>query len=168
MLEISRFGIKLPWDPKHNKLVIAGGTILGLAAVGGTVYLCGMLIGRTFNFGSELLITIQKAFDVCTPSIDAVPFSARCGSLELVVFTENEGSKQEMIKLLQSNELSSRIESIVGEPNIKVELTQLGVVIATEEEFAKLKKNMRKKLKAIQQKIDSDFKATMIVSNNIL
>ena len=163
VLEIRRFGLKITgWKPWHTGVALAGGTILGAAAIGGAVYLGGMLIGGTLHLGSEALGVIKQVIELLA-SAGTVLFSARCGSLELVVFTENEESKQKMIKLLQSNELSNRIESIVGKPNIKVELTQLGTVIATEEEFAKLQKNMRKKLEAIEQKIYSYSKATMLV-----
>ena len=164
-MEIRCFGIRIPdWQPWHTGLSIAGATVLGTVVVNGTIFLGGLAIEGTIHLGSEALNLVKRIIEVVA-SRDAVLFCAQPGSLELLVFTENEKSKQNMIGYFLSNDLNTGIQSCFGEsPQTKVELTKLGAVIATENEFLKLKNIMKKKLKVVQQKIQNNRKATMMVS----
>ena len=61
VLEIRRFGLRITgWKPWHTGVALVGGTILGAIAIGGSVYLAGMLINGIWHLGSETLCTVRK------------------------------------------------------------------------------------------------------------
>ena len=142
-LEIRCIGLKItglkPW---HTGMIIGGGIVL-------SVY-----------FGDKILNIVK---DVVVAYGSPV-VEARCGSLELLIFTKDRKSKQRLLKDLLSNSLSANIKSTVGdvESDIRIEVTCIGAVIATSEEFSKLQKHLRTKQKKMQWKVEHDCKSSLM------
>ena len=98
----------------------------------------GLVLSR--YFGDKILNIIKDLVATCGSRV----VKARPGSLELLIFTKDRTSKQRLIKDFLSNSLSAKIKSIVGdvESDIRIEVTCIGAVIATREEFLKLQKHL--------------------------
>ena len=142
-LEIRCIGLKMtglkPW---HFGMLIGGGIVL------------------SGYFGFEVLNIIKDLVAAyCSPVVQA-----SCGSLELLIFIKDKKSKQRLLKDLLSNNISSKIKSVVGivESDIRIEVTCIGAVIATSEEFSKLQKHLRTKQKKMQGKVEHDCKSSLI------
>ena len=149
-LEIRCIGLKMtglkPW---HFGMLIGG----GISLVGSGIVLSGY-------FGFEVLNIIKDLVAAyCSPVVQA-----SCGSLELLIFIKDKKSKQRLLKDLLSDNISSKIKSVVGnvESDIRVEVTCIGAVIATSEEFSKLQKHLRTKQKKMQWKVEHDCKSSLI------
>ena len=142
-LEIRCIGLKMtglkPW---HFGMLIGGGIVL------------------SGYFGFEVLNIIKDL----VAAYGSPVVQASCGSLELLIFIKDKKSKQRLMKDLLSNNISSKIKSVVGiaESDIRVEVTCIGAVIATSEEFSKLQKHLRTKQKKMQWKVEHDCKSSLI------
>ena len=167
-------------DGNVQRVIAAGGNIeihqgeqttgsleircIGLKMTGLKPWHFGMLIGGGIvlsgYFGFEVLNIIKDLVAAyCSPVVQA-----SCGSLELLIFIKDKKSKQRLLKDLLSNNISSKIKSVVGivESDIRVEVTCIGAVIATSEEFSKLQKHLRTKQKKMQGKVEHDCKSSLI------
>ena len=142
-LEIRCIGLKMtglkPW---HFGMLIGGGIVL------------------SGYFGFEVLNIIKDL----VAAYGSPVVQASCGSLELLIFMKDKKSKQRLLKDLLSNNIISKIKSAVGivESDIRVEVTCIGFVIATSEEFFKLQKHLRTKQKKMQWKVEHDCKSSLI------
>ena len=118
----------------------------------------GVSIGATYFFGLSLIEKLATA-------VGALVVHASCGSLDLLVYTKDNESKQMLIENLLSKTLLAEIEAIVGgkgKEKIEVKLTRVGAVIVTAEELANLEKHMKAKQKAVQWKIENDCRGSML------
>ena len=145
-LEIRCIGLKMtglkPW---HFGMLIGGGIVL------------------SGYFGFEVLNIIKDL----VAAYGSPVVQASCGSLELLIFIKDLSkgkSKQRLLKDLLSNNILSKIKSVIGivESDIRVEVTCIGAVIATSEEFSKLQKHLRTKQKKMQWKVEHDCKSSFI------
>ena len=142
-LEIRCIGLKMtglkPW---HFGMLIGGGIVL------------------SGYFGFEVLNIIKDL----VAAYGSPVVKASCGSLELLIFMKDKKSKQRLLKDLLSNNISSKMKSVVGivESDIRIEVTCIGAVIATSEEFSKLQKHLRTKQKKMQWKVEHDCKSSLI------
>ena len=119
-LEIRCIDLKITvLNPWHTGMIIVGGLVLNR------------------YFGDKILKIIKDLVATC----GSLVVKARPGSLELFIFNKDRTSKQTLIKDLLSNSRSAKIKSIVGgvESDIKIEVTCIGAVIATSEEFSNFK-----------------------------
>ena len=137
---------------------------IGLKMTGLKPWHFGMLIGGGIvlngYFGFEVLNIIKDL----VAAYGSPVVQASCGSLELLIFVKDKKSKQRLLKDLLSNNISSKIKSVVGivESDIRVEVTCIGAVIATIEEFSKLQKHLRTKQKKMQWKVEHDCKSSLM------
>ena len=142
-LEIGWIGLKLTGlNPWHTGMIIGGG-----------IFLSGYFGDKILNIVKDLVAAYGS------PVVQA-----SCGSLELLIFIKDKKSKQRLLKDLLSDNVSSKIKSVVGivESDIRVEVTCIGAVIATSEEFSKLQKHLRTKQKKMQWKVEHDCKSLLI------
>ena len=149
-LEIQCIGLKMtglkPW---HFGMLIGGGIML----TGGGIVLSGSLGFEVLNIIKDLVAAYGS------PVVQA-----SCGSLELLIFIKDKKSKQRLLNDLLSDNIISKIKSVVGivESDIRVEVTCIGAVIATSEEFSKLQKHLRTKQKKMQWKVEHDCKSSLM------
>ena len=118
----------------------------------------GVTIGATYFFALNLIEKLATA-------VGALVVHASCGSLDFLVYTKDNESKQMLIENLLSKTLLAEIQAIVGgkeKEKIEVKLTRVGAVIVTAEELAKLEKHMKAKQKAVQWKIENDCKGSIL------
>ena len=142
-LEVRCIGLKMtglkPW---HFSMLIGGGIVL------------------SGYFGFEVLNIVKDL----VAAYGSPVVQASSGSLELLIFTKDKKSKQRLLKDLISNNILSKIKSVVGivESDIRVEVTCIGAVIATSEDFSKLQKHLKTKQKKMQWKVEHDCKSSLI------
>ena len=89
------------------------------------------------------------------------------GSLVVTVISRKDESNLQLIENIMSSNFTHEIKSFFRTDmteEVKIELTQVGAVIATEHEFYMLTKNISSKLKKIQTKIENDCKGSLKVS----
>jgi len=139
--------MEIPWNPWLSGIAIGGGLYIGYKAL--TIV--------------EKLVVVPGPLAVC----------AHCGSIEVLILIKDKKSKQLLIKNIQSNEVVNEIKLILSgmdeklfnmDGKIEVKLTQIGAVIATNEEFSKLEKHMHTKLEKVKWKIENGCKGSLKVN----